>query len=395
MAKKTIRDVDLKGKRVLMRVDFNVPLNKEFQVTDDTRIEAALPSIHYVLEKGGSLILMSHLGRPKGQVNEDMRLAPVGKVLSQKLGKQVKILKDCIGKEVEEVCASLQPGDVVLLENLRFHEGETNNDKTFAQQLAGLGDVYVNDAFGTAHRAHASTEGVAHLMPVAVAGFLIEKELKYLGEALANPKRPFVAILAGAKVSTKIDVIKALFDKTDTLILGGAMTYTFMKANGLPIGNSLCEEDKTHIAKETFDLANQKGVDLILPVDHLMASAVKEGADVKTSSDNAILENYAGVDIGPKTMEIITNKIKNAGTVLWNGPVGIFEIEPFSKGTRAIAEALASSDAITIIGGGDSVAALNHFGLADKMTHVSTGGGASLEFLEGKELPGIAALQEA
>ncbi len=388
MAKRTLRDIDVKGKRVLMRVDFNVPLS-DGKVTDDTRIRAALPSIRYVLDHGGSLVLMSHLGRPKGKVVEDLRMAPVAAELAKLLGRPVKSTTDCIGPEAEAAAAALVPGDVLLLENLRFHPEEKAGDDEFAKKLARLGDVYVNDAFGTAHRAHASMSGVPKYLDAA-AGFLLEKEVQYLGDMLAAPERPFVAILGGAKVSDKVTVIESLLDKVDSLLIGGAMTYTFMRAKGMATGNSLVEEDRIDLAKE---LLAKGGDNLMLPVDHLLAKKIDAASETKIV-DGEIPDGWMGVDIGPRTCAFYADKIDSAKTVVWNGPVGIFEIEPFSAGTAAVAEAIAQSDAVSIIGGGDSAAAVKKFGLTDKMTHVSTGGGASLEFLEGKTLPGVAAIPD-
>lgn len=388
MAKKTIEDLNLAGKRVLMRVDFNVPL-EDGKVADDMRIRAALPSITYVLDAGGSLVLMSHLGRPGGQVVDELRMTPVAKRLSELLGREVKTVSDCVGAEAFIAASSLEPGEVLLLENLRFHREETDGDDEFAESLAQLGDVYVNDAFGTAHRAHASVAGVPRHLEAA-AGFLLEKEVKYLGDMLAAPKRPFVAILGGVKVSDKVTVIENLLKKVDCLLIGGAMSYTFMKAAGLPVGDSLVEEDRVELARVLIERAGDK---MLLPVDHLVAREVSATSETNTV-DRDIPDGWMGVDIGPRTVAIYCDKIESAGTVVWNGPMGIFEIESFAGGTEAVAQAVAESDAVTIIGGGDSAAAVNKFGLTDKMTHVSTGGGASLEFLEGKTLPGVAAIGE-
>ncbi len=388
MAKRTLKDIDVKGKRVLMRVDFNVPLESG-KVSDDTRITAALPSIKHVLSGGGSLVLMSHLGRPKGKVVEDMRMAPVAKRLGELLGKPVKTVKDCIGPEAEAAAKALKPGEVLLLENLRFHPEEEAGDDAFARKLASLGETYVNDAFGTAHRAHASVAGVTKYLPAA-AGFLMEKEVKYLGDALADPERPFVAILGGAKVSDKVTVIENLLNKVDSLLVGGAMTYTFMKAQGLGVGASLVEEDRVAMAK---DILAKAGGKLLLPVDHVVAKEIDAASEKKTVG-NSIPDGWKGVDIGPETIKAYRDRIAVAKTVVWNGPMGIFEVEPFAAGTRAVAEAVAGSGGVTIIGGGDSAAAVEKFNLADKMTHVSTGGGASLEFLEGRTLPGVAAIPE-
>lgn len=386
LSKKTVRDIDLKGKRVLMRCDFNVPL-EDGRITDDTRITAALPTIKYVLEQGASLALCSHLGRPKG-VTPEFTLEPVAMRLSELLGQDVPLLNDCVGPEVDEIVDPLEPGHVVLLENVRFHPEEEKNDPHFAEQLASLADVFVNDAFGTAHRAHASTEGVAHHLP-AVAGFLIEKEIDFLGKAVENPKRPFVAIMGGAKVKDKIKVIESLLPKVDRLLIGGGMAYTFYKARGLEIGRSLLDADSLEYCKKLIAEHSDK---ILLPVDCVVAPEFKADAPATTVSVDAIPSDQEGLDIGPATRELFAEVIAEAGTVIWNGPMGVFEFDAFAAGTKAIAQALAESGAVSIIGGGDSAAAVEKFGLADKMSHVSTGGGASLEFLEGTELPGIAAL---
>lgn len=397
MNKKTLRDLtDLKGKRVFVRVDFNVPLDGE-TITDDARIRESLPTIQYLIEKGAKIILASHLGRPKGKVVESMRLTPAAKRLSELLGKPVKMAPDCIGPEVEKLVAELGEGDVLLLENLRFHPEEEKNDPEFAKKLASLADIFVQDAFGSVHRAHASTEGITHFLPVKVAGFLVEKELKYLGGALENPQRPFVAILGGSKVSSKIAVISNLLKKVDALLLGGGMTYTFIKAQGGSIGSSLFEPETLEVAKQTLEEAKAAGKKLLLPVDNLCCQSTEKpdpNVPRQVFPSNAIPDGWMGVDIGPKSIELYLAELANAKTVVWNGPVGVFEIDEFAGGTKAIAEALAKSDAITVIGGGDSSAAVKKFGLTDKMTHVSTGGGASLEFLEGKKLPGIEALDD-
>ncbi len=394
MAKMTVRDLGLAGKKVLMRVDFNVPLDDEQTITDDTRIRAALPTIQYVLEQGASLVLMSHLGRPKGEPNPELSLAPAAARLGELLGKPVKQLGDCVGPEVEAAVAAMGPGAVCVLENLRFHAEETKNDPEFAKQLAALGDAYVNDAFGTAHRAHASTEGVtAHLQPAA-AGFLLEKEIEYFTAALDSPEHPFVAVMGGAKVSDKIGVIENLLDKVDCLLVGGGMTYTFLKAMGQNVGNSKLEPDKVDTAARVLELAKEKGVELMLPTDHVIADDFSEAANTQIV-DGEIPDGWLALDIGPKTTAAFVEKLKTAKLVVWNGPMGVFEMEPFAAGTRAVAEALAESDATSIIGGGDSVAAVAQAGLSDKMSHISTGGGASLEFLEGKTLPGVAALSDA
>ncbi|TCD48191.1 phosphoglycerate kinase [Chlorobium sp. N1] len=395
MQKKTLSDITIQGKRVLMRVDFNVPLDGEREITDDKRIVEALPSIRKVLDNGGRLILMSHLGRPKGKVNPDYSLAPVAERLSELIDTPVIMAKDCIGTEVMQQALALQDGEVLLLENLRFHPEEEANDPEFSRELASLGEVYVNDAFGTAHRAHASTEGITHFVQTAVAGYLIEKELMYLGKALENPERPFVAILGGSKISGKIDVLDNLFSKVDTVLVGGAMIFTFFRAQGLETGRSLVEENKTDLALELLAKAEQMGVRLILPEDVVAAPEISPDAPFHAAPVDQLPAGEMGVDIGPKTAETYRREILAAKTVLWNGPMGVFEIDNFAGGTVAVAEALAeatASGATTIIGGGDSAAAVAKAGLADRMTHISTGGGASLEFLEGKELPGIAAL---
>ncbi len=396
MNKKTIRDISVSGKRVLVRVDFNVPLDKEKNIEDDTRLRESLPTIQHLIAQGGKVILMSHLGRPKGK-SPELSLAPVAKRLSELLGKPVHFASDCIGTEAETAVQTLKDGEVLLLENLRFYKEEEANDAEFAKKLASLGDVYVNDAFGTAHRAHASTEGVTKFIQTAVAGFLIEKELKYLGEATANPKRPFVAILGGAKISGKIDVLEKLLEKVDTVLVGGAMIFTFFKAQGLKVGKSLVEDDKLDVARAVLDKANSRHVKLLLPTDVVIADKFDKDANAKTVSVNAIEEDWLGLDIGTETIQTYRQEILNAKTVVWNGPMGVFEIEKFAVGTFEIAKALAEATkngAITVIGGGDSASAIVKAGLEKAVTHVSTGGGASLEFLEGKILPGIAALNE-
>lgn len=393
MSKKTIRDIDLQGKRVLVRVDFNVPQDKDGQITDDNRIVGALPTIEYLLAHDAKVVLMSHLGRPKGEFSPKYSLAPAAKRLSELLGKPVKMADDVIGEDADKLVAGLKPGEVVLLENLRFHKEEEKNDEAFAKKLAGYGDIYVNDAFGTAHRAHASTEGVAHFLP-AVSGFLIEKELKFLGKALESPDRPFVAILGGAKVSDKIGVINSLLEKVDVLIVGGGMAFTFVKAQGGEIGNSLLEEDKLDYALEMIKKAKEKGVKMLLPVDTIAADAFSNDAKIITVDTDKIPEGYLGLDIGPKAQKEFADAIAGAKTVVWNGPMGVSEMSNFAAGTIAVAKAMAQSDATTIIGGGDSAAAVVQLGFGDKMSHISTGGGASLEFLEGLELPGVAALND-
>ncbi|OHB28942.1 MAG: phosphoglycerate kinase [Desulfuromonadaceae bacterium GWC2_58_13] len=392
--KVTVKDLDLKGKRVFCRVDFNVPLDDSRNITDDTRIVAALPTIRYIIENGGKLILASHLGRPKAQVNPKYSLAPVAPYLAALLGSKVTMAPDCIGPAVEQLVAAMRDGDVLLLENVRFYAGEEKNDPVFSAKLAELADVYVNDAFGTAHRAHASTEGVARILAPAAAGFLMEKELRYLGQALADPKRPFVAVLGGAKVSDKITVIENLLGKVDTLIIGGGMAYTFLKSQGIAIGKSLVEEDRIDLARDLVTKAKAKGVRLLLPCDHVLAAEFKADAPATVSEGVDIPTGMMALDIGPKSIATYTAALKDAATVVWNGPMGVFEFAAFATGTMAIAKTLAESDALSIIGGGDSVAAVNQSGLEDRMTHISTGGGASLEFLEGRELPGVTALTD-
>ena len=393
MAKKTVEDIQVQGKKVLVRCDFNVPLDDDNMITDETRIKGAMPTIEYLINHGAKVILCSHLGRPKGEFNMKYSLAPVAARLSQLLGKDVPLAKDIIGPSAKELAASLKDGDVMLLENLRFHKEEEKNDAAFAKELAGLAEIYVNDAFGTAHRAHASTEGVAHYLP-AVAGFLIQKELDIMGKALDNPDRPFVAILGGAKVSDKIGVINNLLEKVDVLIIGGGMAYTFQKALGGNVGNSLLEEDKVELAKELMSKAASKGVRFMLPVDNEAGDDFSNDCLRITVHSQDIPDGFEGMDIGPKTQVIFAAEIFRAKTVIWNGPMGVFEFDNFAEGTRAIARAMAESEAVTIIGGGDSAAAVEQMGFASKMTHISTGGGASLEFLEGIELPGVAALND-
>ncbi|MBN2351202.1 MAG: phosphoglycerate kinase [Spirochaetales bacterium] len=393
MAVKTVKDIDLKNKRVLMRVDFNVPV-KDGKITDDTRIREALPTITYILEQpGASLVLMSHLGRPKSGPAPEFSLKITADRLAELLKKPVKMAPDCVGAETEAMAKALKPGDALMLENVRFHKEETANDPGFAKRLSAMGDVYVNDAFGTAHRAHASTEGLAHLLPAA-AGFLIEKEVKFFGDLLANPEKPFVAIIGGAKVSTKIAVLESLLPKATTFIIGGGMAYTFLKAQGIEIGKSLVENDFIPTAKEFLDKANAAGVDVILPVDHVVADEFKEDAKPEPVDGRAVPAGKVAMDVGQKTLALCKDKIANAKNVVWNGPMGVFEFKAFAQGTLEIAQAVAGSSAVTVVGGGDSVAAVNQFGLKDKIDHVSTGGGASLEFLEGKVLPGIKALEK-
>ena len=389
--KKTIEDVQVKGKRVLVRCDFNVPMDENKKITDNTRIVAAIPTIKYLLENNCAIILCSHLGRPKGEFKPEYSLAPVAEELAKLLGKEVIMAKDVIGEDAKQKAANLKQGQIMLLENVRFHKEETDNSPEFAKELASMAQIYVNDAFGTAHRAHSSTAGVAAYLP-AVSGFLIEKELKFLGNAINNPQRPFVAILGGAKVSDKIGVIDSLLDKVDTLMIGGGMAYTFFKAQGYEVGNSICELDKLDLAKQAMEKAKEKGVKLMLPVDTKIGKEFKPDTESKTVAWTEIPEGWEGFDIGEKTIKMFVDELQTAKTVVWNGPLGLFEFDQFAIGTNEIAKALSKIDATTIIGGGDSAAAVEKAGLADKMTHISTGGGASLEFLEGKKLPGIECL---
>ncbi|HXF82523.1 MAG TPA: phosphoglycerate kinase [bacterium] len=393
MRKKTVSDVPVRGRRVLVRVDFNVPLDEDGRITDDRRIREALPTIVHLRRQGARVILASHLGRPGGRVQESLRLDPVARRLSELLGVPVRKLPDCVGPEVEAAVAAMRDGDVVLLENLRFHPGEEANDEAFARALAALADLYVNDAFGTAHRAHASTVGVARLLP-AVAGFLMEKELVHLSRALEEPTRPFVAILGGKKVSDKIAVIRNLLTRADALLIGGAMAYTFLKARGGAVGASLVEEDKLDLARALMAEAARRQVAFHLPEDVVVADRFAEDAERRVVPADAIPDGWMGMDIGPRTAAAYGRTIAASGTVLWNGPMGVFEFPAFATGTRAVAQAMAESRAVTIVGGGDSAAAVEQFGLAGRMTHISTGGGASLEFLEGRELPGVAVLQD-
>lgn len=392
--KKTIEDIDVKGKKVLARCDFNVPL-KDGEITNDKRIVAALPTIKYLMEHGAKVILCSHLGRPKGEYKPEFSLAPVAKRLSEYLGVEVKLAEDAevVGPNAKAMAAELKDGEVMLLENVRYRAEETKNEENFSKELASLADIFVNDAFGTAHRAHCSTTGVASYLP-AVCGYLIQKEIKFMGGALANPKRPLVAILGGAKVSDKIGVIENLIDKCDTIIIGGGMAYTFMKYLGHNIGTSLLEADWVEKAGEMMKKAEDKGVKFLIPVDNKVGKEYDENTEAKVVSSDDIPDGWMGLDIGPKTQEIFADAIKGAGTVIWNGPMGVSEWENFAAGTISVAKAVADSGAISIIGGGDSVAAVTKLGFADKMSHISTGGGASLEFLEGKDLPGICALQD-
>ena len=392
--KKTIKDVNFEGKRALVRCDFNVPM-EDGQITDDGRIKAALPTIKYLVEAKAKVILMSHLGRPKGEPKAQFSLSKVADRLAELVGQPVKFAQSdaVVDDKVRKIASELQNGEIMLLENVRFRKEETDNDLHFAKELSELGDIFVQEAFGTAHRAHASTAGVAEYLP-AVSGFLIEKEVKFLGDAVADPKRPFVAIMGGAKVADKIKVIDNLLEKVDTLIIGGGMSYTFFKAKGYEIGSSILDENGIELAKEIMDKANKLNKDLVLPVDIVVADKFENEANTKTVDAENIPSDMMGLDIGPKSIELFNKKIAEAKTVVWNGPVGGFEMENFAKGTRAVADALAESDCISIIGGGDSAAAIKKFGLEDKMTHISTGGGASLEFLEGKELPGIAVIED-
>ncbi len=392
--KKTVKDVDVRSKRVLVRVDYNVPLDANGNVSDDKRITASLPTINYLLEQGARIILCSHLGRPKGEVKKEFSLAPVAKRLKELLPNvNIYFASDCIGEEAQQKADALKDGEILLLENLRFHKEEEKNDPEFAKKLASLAEIYVSDAFGTVHRAHASTAGVAAYLP-AVAGFLIGKELSIMGGALENPERPFVAILGGAKVADKIGVITNLLNKCDTLLIGGGMAYTFFKAMGYEIGDSLLDAESIDLAKQLMETAKEKGVKLLLPVDTVVAKAFAADAEHMTVASNAIPAGWQGLDIGEKTRELFAAEIKNAKTVIWNGPMGVFEFPEFAKGTEAVAKACAECGGTTIIGGGDSASAVKKLGYADKMTHISTGGGASLEFLEGKVLPGVAALND-
>lgn len=395
MNKKTIRDVNVEGKRVFVRCDFNVPLDENGKITDENRIQGALPTIKYLLDHGAKVVLASHLGRPKNGLEAKFSLKPVAERLNQLLGGKVTMANDVIGEDAQKKVAALKNGEAVLLENVRFHKEEEKNDPEFAKKLASFADIFVNDAFGTAHRAHASTEGISHFVKTSVAGFLIEKELEVMGGALADPKRPFVAILGGAKVSDKIGVINNLLEKVDKLLIGGAMAYTFIVAKGGKVGMSKLEADKVDLAKELLEKAKAKGVELYLPVDTVIAQEFKADAESKVCETMAIPDGWEGLDIGPKTAELFAGVIKTAKTVIWNGPMGVFEFPKFAVGTKAVAQALADNPkAITIIGGGDSAAAIEQLGYADKVTHISTGGGASLEFLEGKVLPGIACLND-
>ena len=391
--KKTVEDIDVAGKRVLVRCDFNVPFDAEGNIADPKRIDEALKTIKYLVDHKARVILCSHLGRPKGEFNMKYSLAPVAKYLSQALGQEVKMAKDVVGESAKSIAASLQDGEVELIENVRFHKEEEKNDPAFAKELASLAEIYVNDAFGTAHRAHASTAGVADYLP-AVCGYLIQKEITIMGGALTEPKRPFVAILGGAKVSDKIGVITNLLEKVDTLIIGGGMAYTFMNALGYSIGTSICEAEKVEQAKDMMAKAKEKGVKFLIPVDNMVGTEYKPDTEHKVVDSDKIPDGWMGLDIGPKTSAMFADAVKGAGTVVWNGPMGVSEWDNFAAGTIAVAKAVAESGAISIIGGGDSAAAVEKIGFAEKMTHISTGGGASLEFLEGKILPGIACLND-
>ena len=393
MSKKTVRDIDLKDKKVLVRCDFNVPMDKNQNITDNTRIVAALPTIKYLLEQNCKITLCSHLGRPKGEFKKEFSLVPVANELSKLLNKEIIMAKDVIGEDAISKANNLKNGEILLLENLRFHREETDNDPEFSKKLASFGEIFVNDAFGTAHRAHASTEGVTHYLP-AVSGFLIEKELKFLDEALQNPERPFMAILGGSKVSDKIGVIESLINKVDTILIGGGMAYTFLKALGYNVGNSLCEDDKINLAMELMEKAKEKGVKFMLPIDNRIGKDFTPETECRIVPSAEIPDGWQGLDIGPETVKLYAEELKNAKTIVWNGPLGVFELEKFAIGTNEIAKALGDIDAVKIIGGGDSASAVEKAGVAEKMTHVSTGGGASLEFLEGKKLPGIEALAE-
>lgn len=391
MNKKTIRDIDVSGKKVLVRCDFNVPLDESRKITDNRRIVSALPTINYLIEKGAKVILCSHLGRPKGEFKKEFSLDVVADELSKLLGKEVKLAEDVVGESAKTLTNNMKEGDVVLLENVRFHKEEEKNEPEFSKELASLAEIYVNDAFGTAHRAHSSTEGVSHYLP-AVSGFLIEKEINFLGDTLENPKRPFIAILGGAKVSDKIGVIDNLLDKVDKLIIGGGMAFTFLKAQGHKIGKSICEEDKLDLAREILKKAEEKNVEILLPIDSHVAKDFSNEAEDMIVHSKEIPDDFEGLDIGPDTIKLFEEAIQGAKTIIWNGPLGVCEFSKYEIGTREVAKALAKTDAISVIGGGDSAAAIEKLGLADKITHISTGGGASLEFLEGKKLPGIECL---
>ena len=394
MAKVSIADLELSGKRVLIRVDFNVPLSEAHEVTDDTRIRAALPTIRHAMERGAKVALISHLGRPKGKVVPSMSLAPAAARLARLLGRPVPMASDCMGEQVKAAVAALPPGGVVMLENCRFYAGDEKNDAAMSRALAELCDVFVNDAFGAAHRAHASTVGVTKFVPVSAAGFLMAKEIAYLGQAVQQPVRPFVAILGGAKVSDKIGVLKNLVAKVDALLVGGGMAYTFLKAQGMEVGASLLEADKLDMAREILEAARARGVTFLLPMDHVIAEKVDAASPTRIADSTDLPPGWMGLDIGPRSREAFATAIRGAKTIVWNGPMGVFELPSFAEGTLAVARAVAASGATSIVGGGDSVAAVTQAGLADKITHISTGGGASLEFLEGIELPGVAALTD-
>ncbi len=394
MAKLSIADLELSGKRVLIRVDFNVPLSEAHEVTDDTRIRAALPTIRHAMERGAKVALISHLGRPKGKVVPSMSLAPAAARLARLLGRPVPMASDCMGEQVKAAVAALPPGGVLMLENCRFHAGDKKNDAAMSRALAELCDVFVNDAFGAAHRAHASTVGVTKFVPVSAAGFLMAKEIAYLGQAVQQPVRPFVAILGGAKVSDKIGVLKNLVAKVDALLVGGGMAYTFLKAQGMEVGASLLEADKLDMAREILEAARARGVTFLLPMDHVIAEKVDAASPTRIADSTDLPPGWMGLDIGPRAREAFATAIRGAKTIVWNGPMGVFELPSFAEGTLAVARAVAASGATSIVGGGDSVAAVTQAGLADKITHSSTGGGASREFLEGIELPGVAALTE-
>lgn len=392
MQKMTVKDIDVRGKRVLVRVDFNVPVDESGVITDDRRIRSAVPTIQYLVDNDAKVVLMSHFGRPKKPFDPEMKVDRMGECLASIMGREVIKLDDCVGPEVEAKVNEMKPGDIILLENVRFYN-DTKNDEEFSKNLARLGDIFVNDAFGAAHRAHSSTYGVAQLLP-SVAGFLMQKEIEIMGNALKNPEKPFVAILGGAKVSDKIGVIENLLTKVDTLLIGGGMAYTFLKAMGYEIGKSLLEADKVDLAKELMEKAKAKGVSLLLPIDTVVADNFAADANKKVVLSNAIPSDWEGLDIGPETQKLFADAIKNAKTVVWNGPMGVFEWEAFAEGTKAVAKALSECNGTSIVGGGDSAAAVEQLGYADKVTHVSTGGGASLEFLEGKDLPGVSALKD-
>jgi len=393
MYKKSIKNIDINDKKVLIREDFNVPLDENGYITDDNRIRAALPTIEYALDKGAKLILMSHLGRPKGEIREDMRLTPVGRRLGELLNKPVKKIDSCIGPEVRNIVNRMESGEVVLLENLRFHKEETKNDPEFAKQLSILGDLFVNDAFGTCHRAHASTEGITHYLQ-SVAGFLVEKEIEYFEKVNSSPERPFVLVLGGAKVSDKIPVIENMLPKVDTILIGGAMAYTFLKQESVNIGSSRYEQGVADVAEAVLSKAKLQDVDVVLPVDHIICDNIDAPNHIRNTDNAHIEDGFLGVDIGPKTIELFRARLQDAKTIVWNGPMGIFEKDDFANGTRKIAEVIAESSALSVVGGGDSAAAAKKFGFQESFSHISTGGGASLEYLEGKILPGIEALED-